>query len=1194
MLKFESLEIIGFKSFAEKTRVVFDDSTTCIVGPNGCGKSNLSDSIAWVLGAQNARTLRSERMEDVIFGGTARRKPSGLAEITLTIRRTGEEPILLDGVELTGDRLEITRRLQRSGESCYLINQRRCRLKDLQQFMEDAALGYASYALIAQGHIDSFLNSKPMERRTVIEEAAGIIGYKSRRKSAELKLELAQQNLLRVSDIIQEVDRQLRSLKRQAAKARRFREIKEEFREVQLRKFAVEGRDLQSRLAAVRADAIRVRTEEETVRQSLLERQAAYRTHMERRDRLEKRLTEVRQSSAAAHLEADRTLNSIQYHQDQIASLQKRADQVAGEQERLHESLKAVDDELERFRDEEITLREEETRVDQVLLKQREEVARYGGEVQTAEKDLDILRASFLRLSGETVSLRNAIEQLKQRRLSIEARRSRLEKEQEALELQRAENRTQLEQVCQVAEQKRNEMKLLNETVEEQEEQKTELEERLALARAEISELQRQVIACRERLHSLQEIELSHSQYSEGVQKFLNHLEQSRTITTAGTLAESIEASPAYERLVESALGDELEYVLVDTLDEAVRGVAELKNLKGGKCTFLSLRSTNGFGKQNGEAAEVPANPSEGVHGTLLRLLQMSPEVEQAFRRALPDRAGSVVVEDLDRALVLAHSYPEKSFLTLEGEALAPRGLLSATSIQSKKLGLLALKRQKKELEKKLASAESSLAGAQKLEARVKNELEVVSASCSSHAARLFGLEKEGIALGHEHQQRENDGRRLEQAARVFNDELRQLSVEEAEQEEQGRHLQQQLSDKQAGQVEMERLIQEAHSGLQQLRIEFARVQEQLHLVGSDKKVVGERRAALERTLRRVEEQRVAVESRLRSTRASEEQDRDRIRALAEELTELREKLNEFRNSEEALTGEQASLETEYADWKGGHPEVEQALAALRDRSLVLQEERSQFEIEQARLETQYENAEAQCLEQLQLSLQPVMSEVPEEGLDYHQVMQSYAELRSRLEEFGPVNMTALEEYQENETRFSFLTQQKQDIEQSIADTSRAIHEINRRSREKFREAFVAINENFKKVFVKLFGGGDCGIELIGEDPLEAGIDIYVQPPGKKVQNVMLLSGGEKAMTVLSLLVALFNYRPSQFCVLDEVDAPLDDANVDRFTALIEEMSEKTQFILITHNKRTMEIGKYIYGVTMEEPGISQVVSVKF
>jgi chromosome segregation protein len=1195
MLKFESLEIIGFKSFAEKTGVAFDGKVTCIVGPNGCGKSNLSDAIAWVLGAQNARSLRSDKMEDVIFNGTARRKPSGVAEITLTVRRADEKPLFMDGIELTEDRLEITRRLYRSGESAYLINQQRCRLKDIHQFLEDADLGLASYALIAQGHIESFLSSRPMDRRAIIEEAAGILGYKSRRKSAELKLELAQQNLLRVNDIVVEVERQLRSLKRQAAKARRHRELREELREIQRRKFTLEARDLARRLQAIRDEADGLVAKEDSLKEKLQLSQQAYRERMETRDRIEKRQAEVRQALAAAHLEVDRSGNSIQYHEDQIATLTKRIAAAETEQEKLDQALGDVLEELERFQQEKLRLQSEEQQVEQVIAQQREQVDKYSTEVQQAERKLESLRADYLKLAAESSSLRNSLEQIQQRRAASSVRRARLEKEQAAVGLQLVESRRQVEEFARISGEKQKELEVLRSTLLEQEQRKQELDDQLAEIRGELSECQQQLIACRERLESLQEIELSHSQYSEGVQKFLNHLQQSQTLTTAGTLAEAIEADPQYERLVEEALDEELEYVLVDSLDEAARGVVELKNLKSGKCTFLTLHSSNGFGKQKYDRNEVPPNKAEGVHGTLLHLLQMAPEIEEAFKRVLPERAGSVVVSDLDRAFQLAHSYPEKSFLTLDGEVLTPRGLLSASAIQSKKLGLLALKRQKKELEKRRSQVQARLTQTQKKEERAKNELEAVGTVCSSLQERIYKIEKETIALAHQQQQAENEQNRLEQAARVLGEEARQIEDEDKAQVEQARRIEEELGEKTAKQTEVERLGLEAQSGLQQLRNEFGRAQEQFHLVSTDRKVMGERRVALQRTLERVEEQRLSLDARVKASQQSKAQDQQRANSLEEELKKIRSRFQEAHKTEERLKTDLQAVETEYEAWRQNQPEVEQQLANLREAAAGVQEQRTKCEVERARLETQLENMGQQCFEQLQQTLAEVMESSGPEAGALDEVTAAYNDLRGKLEEFGPINMTALEEYQENETRYNFLVQQKQDIELSIADTTRAIQEINRRSRERFREAFAAIDENFKKVFAKLFGGGDCGIQLLDEeDLLESGIDIYAQPPGKKVQNIMLLSGGEKAMTVLALLVALFNYRPSQYCVLDEVDAPLDDANVGRFTQLVREMSERTQFIIITHNKRTMEIANYIYGVTMEEAGVSQVVSVKF
>jgi len=1195
MLKFHSLEIIGFKSFAEKVTIAFDDRTTCIVGPNGCGKSNVADAISWVLGAHNARSLRGDKMEEVIFNGTAKRKPSGLAEVTLTVERTDEAPILIDGVELAADRVEVTRRVDRSGDSVFILNGRRCRMKDIQQFMEEAKLGFASYALIAQGNIESFLSSKPLERRAVIEEAAGILGYKSRRRSAELKLELAQQNLLRINDIVGEIERQLRSLKRQAATARRYREMKEEFREIQRKKYALEASTLDRRLQEIDRNLSGIHSEEEALRSQLDDAQAAYRASLERREILERQLAETRSRLSTAHLEVDRTRNSIQYHEDQVAGVTRRIEIAQEEQTKLTQALASIAEERKRYELEAADLGLQEKRAATAAQDQAILLDKHRDEMQRSERTLEELRTRTIKLSGDLITIQNQGDQLGHRQEMAAGRRERVLKERAVLDRQLDECRARLQELEATAARRQAEADLLRQSLEELQEQKAELQDKLAAIQAEVSETRNQAIACRERLQSLQELELNHAQYSEGVQKFLNHLQETRTVRISGTLAESVEAHPDYERLFEEVLGNELEYLLVDSMDEAVKGVTEFRTVKGGRCTFLSLRSSNGFGKPGPDDQDIPPNRSDGIHGSVLNLLDMRPEVEDAFRRVLPETASAVVVSDLDRAFNLAHDYPNKTFLTLQGEVLTPRGLLSASHTAQKKLGLLALRRQRKDLEKRLATLRQATASGEERQHTLQAQLEAVSNSLSSAQESLHQLDKASIGLTHDRQQGENEERRLAQAIRIIEDECRQLDLEDQEASRLRADLQEQASAKRQLLDETQRSFAGNQAVLEQLRVENGRIQEQFHLLASDRKVLEERRVAAVRTLSRIDEQQSGLQARLNATAASEDQDRDKQKELQSELNELRVRLEQRIEEEASANQETTRLQEAHATWKVGYPEVEAKLNGLREQVADIHERKSRLDVERARLETQVQNAAVQCFDQLGVRLDEIASTVPTEGLEPDVVNQEYGQMKSRLDQFGPINMTALEEYQQSEERYSFLTRQRTDIEQSIADTTKAINEINRRSRELFREAFEAINVRFKQVFAKLFGGGDCGIELIGEeDLLESGIDIYVQPPGKRVQNVMLLSGGEKAMTVLALLVALFYYRPSQFCVLDEVDAPLDDANVQRFTALVQEMSQDTQFIVITHNKRTMEIANFIYGVTMEEPGVSKVLSVRF
>ena len=573
----------------------------------------------------------------------------------------------------------------------------------------------------------------------------------------------------------------------------------------------------------------------------------------------------------------------------------------------------------------------------------------------------------------------------------------------------------------------------------------------------------------------------------------------------------------------------------------------------------------------------------------------MAPEVEQAFKRVLPERAGSVVVSDLDRAFQLAHTYPEKSFLTLDGEALTPRGLLSATAVQSKKLGLLALKRQKKELEKKRAQVQARLSRPK----RKKNGRRTSSRRSAAFAlhsrSRSTRLKKRTsrsrISNNRPRTSRNAWTRRSASSRRKPG----RSKMKTPARSRRAAKLKKSLRKRRPSQAEVERLGLEAQAALQQLRNEFARAQEQFHLVSTDRKVMGERRVALQRTLERVEEQRLSLDARVKASLQSKAQDQQRVTSLQAELEKLRSRLQEAQQTEDRLKTDLQAVETEYDAWRQTQPEVERELTDLREAAGASQEQRTKCEVERARLETQLENTGQQCFEQLQQTIAEVLEAVSNEAGTLDEVTAAYNDLRDRIEEFGPINMTALEEYQENETRYNFLVHQKQDIELSIADTTKAIQEINRRSREKFREAFQAINENFKQIFTKLFGGGECGIQLLGEeDLLESGIDIYAQPPGKKVQNIMLLSGGEKAMTV------------SHFWSHSSITDPASTASSMKSTPrwmmpmsagspiCVREMSEKTQFIVITHNKRTMETANYIYGVTMEEPGVSQVVSVKF
>lgn len=1195
MLKLKSLELTGFKSFADRTKVAFPDGITGVIGPNGCGKSNLSDAIGWVLGAQTARTLRGQKMEDFIFGGTRARKASGLAEVSLTLSRVDAEPLKIDGIEIDGPEFEITRKLYRSGESLYLINRRRCRLMDIHEVLEEAGLGFASYALIAQGRIDAFLTAKPLDRRALIEEAAQITGYKSKRRNAELKLEMAQQNLLRVNDIVVEVERQLRSLRRQAGKTRKYRKLKEEFRRVQRLRLRAESDRLlaDSRALGTRLDGVRGREESATV--ELQRQETAHRDKHREREWLEAKLDQTKSEKSQIDLELDRARNSILHAREQIGQTQSGLETILGERDGLNESLAGLREELERFSAQSEVLKGEEKEASETLREALESVKRGTAELETSEAGLEELRSRLMASTAEAASLRNLKEQLTHRIGRLESDRTRLETERRTAHDRLQQSRVRTGELKQRHDQRRSELNATELMVQEQRRLFQALSEELKELTEQEAELHNQLVALNERLQSLQELELSRSNYSEGVKKVLGHLSRSGAVDTSGTLADSLETEPRFERLVEEFLDEELEYVLVNSLDEAVRGVSEIRTLKSGKCTFLSLVSTNGFGKRPQRVApdELP-KPGEGVFGTLADIVRMRPEVESAFFRVLPKQADAVVVSDMDRALNLAHSYPESTFITLDGESLTPRGLVSG-SAGSGKMGLLGLKRQKRELERRCSTQQKLRSEALEAKQRKQAELSTVGAALEETQARRHQLEKETIVLTHEVDQAEQELRRNERLLQSVETEMEQLEVELREIQAKLEGLAISLGAQEQARVELEGQLRLGRESQFDLRARLSGMQDRANTISAQLRVLEERRSSLGRTVQRIRNQETDAVGRIELLTRRHEEGRDRLRDLESEIGRLQSEMTRLEESGTSLAGTLQEMQQRVQSCRTALQELDKEVERLRELRNGLVEERSTLEVEQARLETQLQNLEAQCREQLGVGLEEALAGVELDDSDPAGVMSRYEHLKRRLDTFGPINMTALQEYQEHQERHTFLTQQRADIEQSIADTTRAIQELNRRSRTRFAETFETVNRNFKEVFQKLFGGGECGMTLLDEeDVLESGIDIFAQPPGKRLQNVMLLSGGEKALTVFALLVGIFMYRPSRFCVLDEVDAPLDDANVRRFTKLISEMSEEIQFIVVTHNKRTMESAKALYGITMEEPGISKVVSAQF
>ena len=1192
-MRFDSLSLVGFKSFADKVQVSFDQRITAIVGPNGCGKSNLFDALSWVLGTQNAREMRGAKMEDFIFGGSGKRKQSGMAQATLGISLNETHSFDIQGKTLRDDRLEICRKLYRSGESAYLVNGRRCRLKDIYKILEGLGLDYASYALIAQGKIDAFMNAKPLERRAVIEEAARITGYKARRRRAEPKLEMAQQNLLRISDIVVEVQRLLRSLKRQAAKARTYKNLKEEFRGLQKIRFVLQAEGLQEELRAARLQLGQSTHECDRLEEELQTAVGEHKRRTELRNRLENELYSLNEQSSKLLLEIDRTTHSIATHREQIQATHSYLEQLETDLGSIHQTLRQVQSDGARFEEESGGISREADRNEELIGQHRTLLEQSTDKVSEVETAIEKERNQILELAAQKASLTRLLEQLDRQLAELREREERLAEDHARSVLDaRHWKKGVTEGKAEVAR--------LNSKRSALEQNLTRQEAKEAGLRAEVNDLEQgrtelnnQLIAMAERLQSLHEIDLNRSHYSGGVQKLLNSFRETGAVATSGTLADRIETNPEYEQLFESFLNQKLEYVLVDSMREARAGLDRALEMKGGRCSFLTLHSDNGFGK--GMAArELPSAESEGVVGTLAQLLKMDDDIESAFQRVLPETANAVVVSNLEKAFHLSHSYPDSTFLTLDGATLTPRGLLTANVSGTQKLGLLTLKRKTKDLEEGIGAAQRKQNRLEKRLVSRTQEFDTLRARRRNNQAERHRIDRELWQCQLKLEQMESNLKREDKGAADLGGELERVQRNiESTRNQQNQSLEQ-LTAVNTEKTAADQLLSAGTAQLRELRGELERVQRQYNAVASNHKVIQERKQALGETLRRIGEQEEGLEARRRSVSEAMQQSRLRVEEITSAIERLSESLSQFQEQEVNVAGKLSVQRSQYQQWKSDAPGFENNLDQLRSQKETAQQSRSDRQVEAARLETQLQGIEDQCQEQLEVSIEGLLSDVKLEGIDETQTLERYAHLKGRLESFGPINMTALDEYQESEERHGFLVKQRADLEESISDTRQVIQDLNRRSREQFKTAFEEVNRNFKEVFQTLFGGGDCGMRLLDEDDLlESGLEVYAQPPGKRLQNVMLLSGGEKALTVLALLVGLFAYRPSQFCVLDEVDAPLDDANVSRLTTLLRKMSEETQIIVVTHNKQTMEIADTLFGVTMQEAGVSEVVSVR-
>jgi chromosome segregation protein len=1243
LFKLKKLELLGFKSFADRTRLEFGAGTAAVVGPNGCGKSNLGDAINWALGEQSARTLRGDRMADVIFNGTRLRPATSMAEVSLTLIEAealeakghcdaapsthsngsngaaasgalslpsakgggnGHHPDAHHSTELDSPpragrpdgEIVVTRRLFRSGESEYLINGDTCRLRDVQELFMDMGLGPDSYAIIEQGRIGQILSSKPSDRRAIIEEAAGVSKFRARKRLAEAKLESARQNLARVTDILEEVTKQVGSLRRQASKAKRHRELSDELG-ARL-KLALTSRLLllDDRCAQIRQELGALQTTCADAGHELEQLDNRERSASGRHEQREADLVQLREACAQADLERERLVSRLDQTRQQIAALDRRLKEAESERRGLGSELSELTAKAAERAKNAAEVRAQAAlageAVNQIAARQQE----LASTLREAERRLESSRHALLGAVARAAELRNRRVQAGETSAALEHRTVRLESERAlaaeedlrlAAELEscRAANTSAEGALANVASAAQDAATRLEEARREE-----------AAARTRVDQLHEELAQASARREALGESLARYAYSTESVRRLLSGLiaendPNNGAFKPLGLLADFVEVTPGYEEVVEEFLKQELDCVVVERHEDARHGIDLLQTEGGGRSTFFVARApSNGHSDGSSSIGQVP-----GVVAPLAAFVRFAPRLGLNGDLALSSLANAHVVQDAAAAERLAGEYPMQHFLTPRGEHYHHR-LVSGGKGRS--VGPLAVRRDFRELDRRvtelvpvLESARSALSASTSQRSGLEDEIHRLS------AARVE-REKESLRLGERLYQSEVALDRSRQRLGVLKAELDRTRQEQAALAEQQTGIERELEEASTSQAQREVEIAQTGETTRQLRGEADRLAQELGQSRAHASALEERGQAAEAEQRVIEGRSAETESRLnrlevQCTAWAEEQT-----LLAEESVRLAARIRELEAEQAQARERMSTLAEESRQARGDRDELGPAVQAARARLEAEREKRSASEVARARAESDLDHHASLCREELGREPAELAAEITPEGALAGEALEAaeaeVRELKRRIANLGPINMMALEELKETEERFTFLETQRQDLWTSIEDTSQAIREIDEVSRRQFMAAFEAINANFADTFRTLLGGGLGTMRLSDETDPDSGIDVAAQPPGKRLQNLLLLSGGEKALVALALLIAIFRYTPSPFCVLDEVDAPLDDSNVDRFSRMIRSMSEHTQFILMTHNKRTMEMCPMMYGVTMEEPGVSKIVSVRF
>jgi len=1184
-MRLEKVILNGFKSFADKTEFVFDSPITAIVGPNGCGKSNVVDAVKWVLGEQSVKSLRSGQMADVIFGGSTSRKPLGAAEVSLVM--SNSDGVGARQLPIEADEVQITRKIYKSGESEYRINNKICRLKDVRELFMDTGVSAKAYSILEQGQVEHLVSASKTDRRFIFEEAAGISKYKAHKKEALRKLERTEQNLLRLADILGEVGKRLRSVKLQAGKARNYLQYTQRLKELQVNYSLVEYAKHRTQINQKQEALSQVSEQFETLSAEVAKEDTLLSRLGEEIIETEHKLSSTGNSLVSVQSKIEQKLQRIDFLRARVTELQERKQSAAEKIEKLREQMSVFEENSARYEAEsagcEKMLEEKNRDVEQVAAA----IQKVNTECTSLEAQLEDEKSGIIDIVRRTAQLHNEVQSISVYRNNLSSQKDRLagraqiaRAELEELLTEKAQHSARLGDIEKV-------LSDLNNSLESKRKNSEELEESLAGDNKRLAHSKEAASALNSELAILTDMEKSCEGLKPGVKSILQNrsLENNRFDYVEGMLADIIEAGVEYANAVEAVLEGQTDSLVINNTSRMLADSEQIQALDG-RVNFICLDKTGPFVDGN------DLSKYECVKGRLVEFVKFDGKYAPLAWKLL---GKTLIVDSLNEAAELAgHGAKGYKCVTLKGEFVSTDGVIKLGPL-GKATGLISRKSRLRQLQDTIANITSEIEAIEnQIEKNYQTKIHL-DKLCKELRTAVYEANTEQMQVSSKLSVIEQNVKRLKEEEPLIAGEIDLLAEQIAQ------SVQKEYDSKQKLQ-ELEVVNNQRTEHIEQLQTRHSEQKQQ-------QQALSDKLTDLKIALGQITEQSKALKQAIFSLESQVQENRTTFGAAEKETASCAEQLTgaqrDILNCEASVSelfvekekNQESSrlLQKEVQRLFEERQQTEELIRLKRAEKSQTEQKANELKIELSQLEVRQQDLVERVRDELQIDLAEAYKDYTDQQVDWEGIREEIATLRGKIERLGNVNLDAIDEQEALENRHEFLSTQVQDLNSSRGQLQQLINRLNKKSREKFQETFEEIRGHFQEIFRKLFGGGKADVILEdAEDILDAGIEVIARPPGKETRSISLLSGGEKSMTALALLFSVFKAKPSPFCFLDEVDAALDEANNERFNMLLREFQKDSQFVIITHAKRTMSIADVLFGITMQIRGVSKKISVRF